>query len=83
MLSPMSMLMVMPVLGTDSVCSMASRTWGQPVAVVVKFGNWSAAFYGTAALTLVSALLILVLRFMPLPSLRREEDPMLVTAKAG
>lgn len=48
-----------------------------------KFGNWSAAFYGTAALTLVSALLILVLRFMPLPKLSRRAEPTLVTAKAG
>jgi MFS transporter, OFA family, oxalate/formate antiporter len=49
----------------------------------IKFGNWSAAFYGTAALTLLSALLILVLRFMPLPRLSRRAEPALVTAKAG
>ena len=49
----------------------------------IKFGNWSAAFYSTAALTLLSALLILVLRFMPLPRLSRRAEPALVTAKAG
>ena len=49
----------------------------------IKFGNWSAAFYSTAALTLLSAVLILVLRFMPLPKLNRQEDSVLVTAKAG
>ncbi|MGC2698445.1 MAG: oxalate/formate MFS antiporter [Candidatus Angelobacter sp.] len=49
----------------------------------VKFGNWSAVFYITAALTLVSAVLILVLRLMPLPGTRREEDPALVAAKIG
>ena len=49
----------------------------------IKFGNWSAAFYGTAALTLLSALLILVLRFMPLPRLSKQDEPTLVTAKAG
>jgi hypothetical protein len=32
---------------------------------------------------LVSALLILALRFMPLPVQRQAEDPVLVTAKAG
>jgi MFS transporter, OFA family, oxalate/formate antiporter len=49
----------------------------------IKFGNWSAAFYSTAALTLLSAVLILVLRFMPLPRLNRQAQPALVTAKAG
>ncbi|MFL6311875.1 MAG: oxalate/formate MFS antiporter [Terriglobales bacterium] len=49
----------------------------------IKFGNWSAVFYSTAALTLVSAVLILVLRFMPLPRLSRQDQPALVTAKAG
>ena len=50
----------------------------------IKFGNWSAVFYSTAALTLLSAVLILVLRFMPLPKLsRRAERAPLVTAKAG
>jgi OFA family oxalate/formate antiporter-like MFS transporter len=48
-----------------------------------KYGSWNVPVYWTAALTLVSAALILVLRFIPLPVQRREEDPMLVTAKAG
>jgi hypothetical protein len=37
----------------------------------------------TSALTVVSALLILVLRFMPLPKLNKQPEPTLVTAKAG
>ncbi len=56
---------------------------GIAAALFVKYGGWDVPFYLTAVLTFVSALLILVLRFMPLPSIRREEDPMLVTAKAG
>jgi OFA family oxalate/formate antiporter-like MFS transporter len=48
-----------------------------------KYGSWNVPVYWTAALTLVSAALILVLRFIPLPVQHREEDPMLVTAKAG
>ena len=56
---------------------------GIAAALFVKYGNWDVPFYITAGLTFVSALLILGLRFMPLPSVRREEDPMLVTAKAG
>ena len=49
-----------------------------------KFGNWSAAFYGTAALTLVSALLILALRFMRLPSnSNNQSEPAMVPAKVG
>lgn len=49
----------------------------------IKYGSWNIPVYWTAALTLVSAALILALRFIPLPSVRRQEDPMLVTAKAG
>jgi MFS transporter, OFA family, oxalate/formate antiporter len=49
-----------------------------------KYGSWNVPVYWTAALTLVSALLILALRLMPLPSQRRQEEPStLVTAKAG
>ncbi|HEX3093407.1 MAG TPA: oxalate/formate MFS antiporter [Candidatus Angelobacter sp.] len=48
-----------------------------------KYGSWNIPVYWTAALTLVSAALILALRFIPLPSVRRQEDPILVTAKAG
>jgi OFA family oxalate/formate antiporter-like MFS transporter len=48
-----------------------------------KYGSWNIPVYWTAALTLVSAALILGLRFIPLPVQGRQEDPMLVTAKAG
>lgn len=48
-----------------------------------KYGSWNIPVYWTAALTLVSAVLILALRFMPLPAQSRQEDPVLVTAKAG
>jgi len=48
-----------------------------------KYGSWNIPVYWTAALTLVSAGLILALRFMPLPVQRQAEDPVLVTAKAG
>ena len=56
---------------------------GIAAALFVKFGNWNAPFYITSALTLVSALLILVLRFMPMPKLSKQGAPALVTAKAG
>lgn len=48
-----------------------------------KYGSWNVPVYWTAALTLVSAALILTLRFIPLPAQGRQEDPVLVTAKAG
>jgi OFA family oxalate/formate antiporter-like MFS transporter len=38
-----------------------------------KFGNWSAAFYGTAALALLSGILVLVVRAMPLPARQQAE----------
>lgn len=56
---------------------------GIAAALFVKYGGWDIPFYMTAGLTLVSALLILVLRFMPLPRLSKQVDPMLETAKAG
>lgn len=56
---------------------------GIAAALFTRFGNWSAVFYITAVLTLVSALLVLVLRFMPLPGARRQEDPVMVVAKVG
>ena len=56
---------------------------GIAAALFVKYGNWDAAFYITAALTLVSALFILALRFMPLPRLSRQAEPTMVPAKAG
>ena len=48
-----------------------------------KFGNWNFVFYGAAGLAFVAGLLVLVLRALPLPTMRNQEDPMLVTAKAG
>jgi MFS transporter, OFA family, oxalate/formate antiporter len=56
---------------------------GIAAALFIKYGNWDAPFYITSALTLVSALLILVLRFMPMPKLSKQGEPALVTAKAG
>lgn len=48
-----------------------------------RYGSWNIPVYWTAALTVVSAALILVLRTMPLPGQRKEAEPSLVTAKAG
>jgi OFA family oxalate/formate antiporter-like MFS transporter len=48
-----------------------------------KFGNWNAVFYGAAGLAFTASMLVLVLRVLPLPGQRRQEDPMLATAKAG
>lgn len=56
---------------------------GIAAALFEKYGNWNIPFYITAGLTLLSAMLILVLRFMPLPRLSKQADPMLVTAKAS
>jgi OFA family oxalate/formate antiporter-like MFS transporter len=56
---------------------------GIAAALFVKYGNWDTAFYITSALTLVSAVLILVLRFMPMPKLTKQREPALVTAKVG
>jgi MFS transporter, OFA family, oxalate/formate antiporter len=47
-----------------------------------KFGNWNAVFYGSAGLAFAAALLVLIVRAMPLPA-RQETEPALVTAKAG
>jgi OFA family oxalate/formate antiporter-like MFS transporter len=47
-----------------------------------KFGNWNADFYGTAALALVSAFMILALKAMPLPK-RAEMESEMVLAKTG
>ena len=49
----------------------------------LKFHDWNAVFYGAAAMAFISAMLILVLRFMPLPRLSKQPSPTLVTAKAG
>jgi OFA family oxalate/formate antiporter-like MFS transporter len=56
---------------------------GIAALLFTKYGSWNVPVYWTAALTLVSAALILALRFIPLPSVRRQQDPVLVTAKAG
>ncbi len=48
-----------------------------------KFGNWNFVFYGAAGLAFAAGLLVLVLRALPLPRMGSQEDPMLVTAKAG
>lgn len=56
---------------------------GIAAALFVKYGNWDVPFYITAGLTLVSALLILGLRFMPLPRVSSQAEPTLATAKAG
>jgi OFA family oxalate/formate antiporter-like MFS transporter len=48
-----------------------------------KYGSWNIPVYWTAALTVVSAALILVLRTMPLPGQKKQAEPTLVTAKAG
>jgi MFS transporter, OFA family, oxalate/formate antiporter len=48
-----------------------------------KFGNWNFVFYGAAGLAFAACLLVLVLRALPLPRMGSQEDPMLVTAKAG
>ena len=48
-----------------------------------KYGSWNIPVYWTAALTVVSAALILVLRSMPLPGQKQQAEPSLVTAKAG
>ncbi|HEX2329717.1 MAG TPA: oxalate/formate MFS antiporter [Candidatus Angelobacter sp.] len=47
-----------------------------------KFGNWNADFYGTAALTLLSAFMILALKAMPLPK-KAELEGEMVLAKTG
>jgi OFA family oxalate/formate antiporter-like MFS transporter len=47
-----------------------------------KFGNWNAVFYGAAGLAFVAALLVLMLRAMPLPA-RQETEQVLATAKVG
>lgn len=56
---------------------------GIAAMLFTKYGSWNVPVYWTAALTLVSAALIMTLRFIPLPVRDHQEDPMLVTAKAG
>ena len=49
----------------------------------LKFGNWNAVFYCAAGMAFVSAMLVLVLRALPLPTLSTQSDPVLATAKVG
>jgi MFS transporter, OFA family, oxalate/formate antiporter len=52
--------------------------------VFEKFGNWNADFYSTAALALLSGILILVVRAMPLPGQGSEgAEPVMVVAKVS
>ncbi|HKW75870.1 MAG TPA: oxalate/formate MFS antiporter [Terriglobales bacterium] len=48
-----------------------------------KFGNWNAAFYGTAALALVSGLLVLAAKAMPLPARKEPEADVLLAKTAS
>jgi hypothetical protein len=49
-----------------------------------KLGNWNADFYSTAALALLSGILILVVRAMPLPGQGSEgAEPVMVVAKVS
>jgi len=56
---------------------------GIAAALFTKYGSWNVPVYWTAGLTLVSALLILVVRTLPLPGQRRQEEPALATARAS
>ncbi|MGB9120686.1 MAG: oxalate/formate MFS antiporter, partial [Candidatus Angelobacter sp.] len=56
---------------------------GIAALLFTKYGSWNIPVYWTAALTVVSAALILALRFMPLPRLSKQTEPTMVTAKAG
>ncbi|HET9285061.1 MAG TPA: oxalate/formate MFS antiporter [Candidatus Angelobacter sp.] len=56
---------------------------GIAAALFTKYHSWSIPVYWTAALTVVSAALVLVVRAMPLPGQKREQEPELITAKAG
>jgi MFS transporter, OFA family, oxalate/formate antiporter len=56
---------------------------GIAAALFTKYHSWNIPVYWTAALTVVSAALILALRTMPLPGQKKQAEPSLVTAKAG
>jgi MFS transporter, OFA family, oxalate/formate antiporter len=47
-----------------------------------KFGNWNAVFYCAAIMAFLGALIILVVRALPLPTISKQEEPAMVTAKA-
>jgi OFA family oxalate/formate antiporter-like MFS transporter len=49
----------------------------------LKFGNWNAVFYGAAGLAFIAAILVLVLRALPLPVPSRQQEPSMVVAKVG
>lgn len=49
----------------------------------LKFGNWNAVFYCAAGMAFLSAMLILVLRALPLPTLSSQSEPAMVPAKVG
>ena len=49
----------------------------------LKFGNWNAVFYCAAGMAFLSAMLILVLRVLPLPTLSSQSEPAMVPAKVG
>jgi OFA family oxalate/formate antiporter-like MFS transporter len=48
-----------------------------------RYGSWNVPVYWTAGLTLVSAGLVLALRYLPLPARYERPEPSIVTAKAG
>jgi len=48
-----------------------------------RFGNWNADFYVTAGLALLSGILILVVKFMPLPARNEGAEPVMVVAKVS
>jgi len=48
-----------------------------------RFGNWNADFYVTAALALLSGILILAVKFMPLPARNEGAEPVMVVAKVS
>jgi OFA family oxalate/formate antiporter-like MFS transporter len=57
---------------------------GIAAALFTKYHSWNIPVYWTAGLTLVSAVLVMAVRVMPLPGQRRQEqEATLITAKAG
>jgi len=55
---------------------------GTAALLFQKFGNWNWVFYGSALLAIVSSLLVLLLRTLPLPTKARVED-MLADSRAS
>ncbi|HWX53826.1 MAG TPA: oxalate/formate MFS antiporter [Verrucomicrobiae bacterium] len=57
---------------------------GTAALIFKRYGNWNAVFYGSAGLAMLSAVLVLIVRALPLPT--RNDDnagPAVATAKAG